>query len=185
MSCVRFGFQLITKETSIRAGLWDLVEHHPALKVVLMGQRRTDPACESLDMRALCDVGWPDLVRCNPLLNWSYADVWELLQSYDLEYCCLYDQGYVGGLSLSLSHAINICCCDRYTSIGDRNTTVPNPLLLDSNGQYKPAYLLDQGLHERSGRSSPAAQSKIRTAALMILGDEILNGRQTVGWSVL
>jgi FAD synthetase len=40
-------------------------------------------------------------MRVHPIINWSYADIWEFLRSKELEkgagvpYCNLYDYGYV------------------------------------------------------------------------------------------
>ena len=50
-------------------------------------------------------------MRINPILKWSYNEIWDFLLRYELPYCCLYDQGY--------------------TSLGDVHSTIPNPLLYD------------------------------------------------------
>ena len=75
-------------------------------------------------------------MRINPILNWTYKDVWKFLRVLELPYCVLYDRGY--------------------TSLGNKSTTVPNPelKLIDSSGKisYRPAYMLDMDAKERSGR---------------------------------
>ncbi|CAF5194571.1 unnamed protein product, partial [Rotaria sp. Silwood1] len=74
------------------------------------------------------DPTWPAYMRCNPILNYSYNDIWIFLRKFDVPYCRMYDQGF--------------------TSLGDKETTIKNPKLLYKNNdtglmEYKPAYLLE------------------------------------------
>jgi len=122
----------------------------PHVKGILIGTRRTDPYCDKLKFRHLTDQGWPEFVRINPIINWSFSDVWVFLKRLDVPYCSLYDQGY--------------------TSIGSTYNTFKNPALAIQsisdgdetaclNGvqpklKYRPAYELADGALERSGRGS-------------------------------
>merc|ERR1712130_1098642 len=81
-------------------------------------------------------LGWPEFMRVNPILEWSYEDVWSFIRRLHLPYCVLYDRGY--------------------TSLGAKQSTIPNPELkvVDENGKitYRPAYMLTKNSAERSGR---------------------------------
>ncbi|KAI9056284.1 adenine nucleotide alpha hydrolases-like protein [Trametes sanguinea] len=81
----------------------------PHIEAILIGTRRGDPHGATLGYRNPTDPGWPSFVRVNPIINWSYADVWAYLKRFDVPYCSLYDQGY--------------------TSLGSTYNTFPNPAL--------------------------------------------------------
>jgi FAD synthetase len=101
-----------------------------------MGTRRTDPGCSNIEFFSPTDIGWPEMMRINPIINWKYHDIWTFIRSLHLQYPILYDQGY--------------------TSIGNTHNTKPNPYLLqkDGNGKnfYLPAYTLESSAWERAGR---------------------------------
>ena len=61
-------------------------------------------------------------MRINPILNWTYNDVWAYLQDMKASYCSLYNQGY--------------------TSLGSVKDTVRNNALLRPDGTYAPAHQL-------------------------------------------
>lgn len=99
-----------------------------------MGIRRDDPGSEKLEPFKYTDAGWPKLMRVCPILDWSYSEIWKFLLEHKVPYCSLYDQGY--------------------TSIGDKATTSPNPLLRDPKNPslYLPAHTLLDSSAERHGR---------------------------------
>lgn len=83
----------------------------PHVKGILIGTRRTDPYCgvfrvlywdvddvgdpltDKLGFRSPTDKGWPEFVRINPIIEWTFSDVWTFLKRLDVPYCSLYDQG--------------------------------------------------------------------------------------------
>lgn len=96
-----------------------------------MGVRRSDPYCQNSNVLEPTTEGWPKCTRVNPILDWSYEEVWDFIINLKIPYCSLYDQGY--------------------TSIGSVKTTNPNPKLL-KDGKYLPAYELKDEKYEREGR---------------------------------
>jgi len=118
----------------IQSALSTLLEEKHNLKAALMGTRIGDPGSANLQAFTPTDPNWPQLMRVNPILRWSYSQVWTFLLKHNIPYCSLYDQGY--------------------TSIGNKYTTMRNPLLKDPNNPsfYLPAYTLIDKSAEREGR---------------------------------
>jgi FAD synthetase len=129
----KFNFEILRiKEPDFKSSLSKLLEINPKTDAVLIGVRRTDPYCEKMKFFEPTSEGWPTCMRVNPLLDWSYEDVWNFIQILKIPYCKLYDEGY--------------------TSIGSKNTTKKNENLHLGEGKYLAAFELKDESLERDGR---------------------------------
>jgi len=163
------GLRMSTiKGKSFREGMSDLVSS--GMRAVVMGQRRADPWMDEVTAFSPSSAGWAPFLRVNPIIDWSYSHVWLFLRAFELPYCSLYDAGY--------------------TSLGCIRTTFRNPALRRPDGSYDAAYALKDGELERDGRGARPTDSKapapkpdpqknctLRTAAVLVIGNEILNGK--------
>ena len=77
------------------AGLEDLVARSkPRPLAFVLGTRRGDPNCGDQKAFEPSSDWMPPFMRVNPILDWTYGDVWAFLRAFDLPYCALYDGGY-------------------------------------------------------------------------------------------
>ena len=133
---------------------------------VLMGTRAGDP-----DAAQLCgpfsptSLSWPPAMRVCPVLDWGYAHVWEFLRGARLPYCSLYDEGY--------------------TSLGSPRDSAPNPALARGGGQAPlPAWRLEDGALERSGRAGAGRGGGTQAAAAAAAGGGAAEAAETTGAAV-
>jgi 3'-phosphoadenosine 5'-phosphosulfate sulfotransferase (PAPS reductase)/FAD synthetase len=115
---------LVRYTCSFADGLHDAVERL-GTAAVLLGTRTGDPNGVGADTFQPSSPGWPPFMRVNPLLRWSYHDVWRLLRGFGLPCCALYERGY--------------------TSLGNTTNTAPNPALLRDDGTHAAADALLSG----------------------------------------
>ena len=122
----------ILKFNDMKNAIGELVEQYQ-ITHAFTGIRLSDPYGPKTSLLQKTDPDWPQIMLINPLINWTYHDIWLYIFDDDLEYCKLYDQGY--------------------TSLGYCNNTFKNNLLFDhSKKQYLEAYKLKDGKYERNGR---------------------------------
>ena len=133
----RYHLDLFVIDGRIKDALAKLKQIRPAVSAVFMGTRRSDPNSVMLKDFSPTDSDWPPYMRVNPILDWSYSDIWNFIRRLSLPYCILYDRGY--------------------TSLGNIENTHPNPQLkrVDESGiaSYQPAYQLSDEDSERAGRN--------------------------------
>ncbi|XP_031261673.1 FAD synthase [Pistacia vera] len=196
-----YGLQLDIIRSDFKSGLEALLKDKP-IRAIFLGVRIGDPTAVGQEQFSPSSPGWPAFMRVNPILDWSYRDVWAFILTCKVPYCSLYDQGY--------------------TSIGSIYDTVPNALLCVNNSssskeKFKPAYLLSDGRLERAGRAKKFSQqvcghrpviangmddndlhrNSMLTASAIAVGDEVLFGTvedqlgpllckklHSVGWKV-
>ncbi|CAD6232188.1 unnamed protein product [Miscanthus lutarioriparius] len=132
-----YGLPLETIRADYKSSLEALLKEK-LTKAIFLGTRNGDPNAVGQQEFSPSSPCWPSFMRVNPILGWSYSDVWSFLLTFKVLYCILYDQGY--------------------TSIGSIHNTVPNKLLRDGSGGYRPAYTLSDGNLERAGRAKKAGR---------------------------
>lgn len=127
-------FTVFNDSKTMKDSLNELKELRPEIKAILMGTRRSDGAYfTNLEPFAYTDGDWPKYMRINPILDWTFSEVWYFIRMLELPYCSLYDKGY--------------------TSIDNTLNTVPNKELASVDGtDYSPAWMLKNQASERYSR---------------------------------
>lgn len=122
--------------TTMLKGLEYFLLQNPNLTLMIIGVRGTDVPRDSKPYSSIMEseCPWPPgIIRCHPILHFSYQSIWSYIDRHNLEYISLYDKGY--------------------TSIGTRSNTFPNPSLKNiSNNTFAEARTLLRGEDERLGR---------------------------------
>lgn len=118
--------------------------HDEGVEAVVMGTRSSDPHAPS-STHSPTTRGWAPMIRVNPILDWSYAQVWDYIEQHKLPVCPLYAQGY--------------------TSIGTLGKTFPNHSLWSPQGWQHARTLFDQST-ERVGRITNALPIKFESRVI-------------------
>jgi len=163
---------MIAFEQGIRfsEGLWILVDNNrpagctvPFPMAFVLGTRTTDPNAGQQGQFAPSSHYMPAFMRVNPILVWTYGHIWHYLRTFQLPYCCLYDQGYT-----SLGTVLDTMPCPALAVAGYRDSNNNNASgtnnsssTTSSNGipKYWPAYMLRDYDQERAGRITKESSS--------------------------
>lgn len=136
----RYNLELLQYSTkSLKDSLFKLKSDRPHIEAIYVGTRNDDLKPGSLiDTFMLTDHDWPQFMRVNPILDWTYLQVWTFIKDLEIPYCDLYNQGY--------------------SSLGTKSDTKKNSSLLRYNDHgepyYLPAWSLVRPQEERLSRSS-------------------------------
>ena len=101
-----YNLDLMTIQKPMKQALEQMLQERPNIKAIILGTRAGDPGSMSQGHFSPTDGDWPLLMRVNPILNWSYSQVWTFIRRLTLPYPSLYDRGY--------------------TSLGNVTNTAPN-----------------------------------------------------------
>lgn len=141
-----YNLKLLQYSTSsLKESLCQLKKDYPSIEAIFIGTRNDDlkPGAV-IPIYAPTDPDWPPYMRVNPILSWSYSQVWSFIKDLDIPYCDLYDQGY--------------------SSLGTKLDTVKNASLQrfreDGTSYYLPAWKLNKSLDERLNRYPSTDQNK-------------------------
>ncbi|XP_010940691.1 uncharacterized protein [Elaeis guineensis] len=79
--------------SDFKSGLETLLKEK-STKAIFLGTRIGDPNAVGQEQFSPSSTGWPPFMRVNPILDWSYRDVWAFILTCKVKYCSLYDQGF-------------------------------------------------------------------------------------------
>lgn len=183
---VAWDLELLRLDVGFVEGLKQCIAEEGGMPLgFVLGTRRGDPNCGVQAAFEPSSDWMPPFMRVNPIVEWTYGHVWHFLRLFHLPYCSLYNNGY--------------------TSLGRQADSSPNPALRkttpeDSPPSFWPAYMLSDWTLERAGRGDgsdlnpecdlmdmddlvrrpfncDADSCAPGSAALIIIGDEILKGK--------
>ena len=65
-----------TYPVPLRTAFSTYLATNPLVQVIFVGTRRTDPHGANLGFFNPTDGGWPSFVRCQPVIDWHYKEIW-------------------------------------------------------------------------------------------------------------
>jgi 3'-phosphoadenosine 5'-phosphosulfate sulfotransferase (PAPS reductase)/FAD synthetase len=71
----------------------DALHKKKPIRAIFLGTRIGDPNMVGVGEFSPSTFGWPPFMRVNPILDWTYRDVWAFILACKVPYCRLYDQG--------------------------------------------------------------------------------------------
>ncbi|KAI5475514.1 FAD synthetase [Pseudohyphozyma bogoriensis] len=165
----RYNLELVPVEEGMKEALATYLEDEKArgddeeVKAILVGTRRGDPHGATLKPFHPTDPGWPPFMRVHPILDWTYAQIWDFLRDPSLT---------LGGEGTSQ---------EWYTSLGSTDNTFPNPLLRATDdksvlGGWRPAWELQDWSMERAGRGKRPPEDERRVEPGTNGVDAVLSG---------
>jgi len=134
-----FKFNIVRYQDGVKSGLAHLVEQNPRTLAFVLGTRQGDPNSGEQGAFAPSSSYMPPFMRVNPIITWTYGQIWQFINLHEIEVCALYQNGY--------------------TSLGKLDNTEQNPALRQSDGSYLAAYYLKDWNLERLGRISKRGKS--------------------------
>jgi len=79
-SSAQYNLSLTRYATSLTFGLQAAfsayLDANASVKLIFVGTRRTDPHGAKLTHFDETDRGWPKFIRCHPVIDWRYKEIW-------------------------------------------------------------------------------------------------------------
>eukprot|EP00597_Dinobryon_sp_UTEXLB2267_P005785 CAMPEP_0170064466 /NCGR_PEP_ID=MMETSP0019_2-20121128/4939_1 /TAXON_ID=98059 /ORGANISM="Dinobryon sp., Strain UTEXLB2267" /LENGTH=580 /DNA_ID=CAMNT_0010271135 /DNA_START=93 /DNA_END=1831 /DNA_ORIENTATION=- len=196
----KYGLDLKRFNCSITQGIKTHLESMGDTKTAafVLGTRKGDPNCGNQEIFAPSSSWMPvSFMRVNPILRWDYGHVWHFLRTFELLYCPLYDLGYTSLGKKSLTNPNPALLKRKYPVDSEHQSGSYWPAYMLSDWSLERAGRIAPPIKQVSGDSqsdsnttntvkssesssmqekTKTAISNVQTAAMIIIGDEILNG---------
>jgi FAD synthetase len=87
------GLRLVRSPKGIVQGISEYMENSKSGPLAfVLGTRKGDPNCGDQQFFSPSSSWMPPFMRVNPILNWTYGQVWDLLRTFELKFCELYNE---------------------------------------------------------------------------------------------